>query len=97
MFRKGEYIVTLKVVGTTYNCARTNFCFKQRIDSRYIQPAVDLQGATDNGHAVMSYDKRGLLEDWRYATDHEIRVYESLGEPYNTSKISQKTENYEIY
>jgi hypothetical protein len=97
MFREGEYIVTLKVDGTNHNCARTDFCFKQRLDSSYLRPVVDLQGDIDNGHSAMSYDRQKWLIDWRYATDYEIEVYESLFKPYDTSKINQKTENYKIY
>lgn len=89
MFYKGDYIVTLDVLDG-YNCARKNYCFKQRIDNKAIYPEVDLQGSRENGHAVMSFDKNEYLKDWRYATPEEIAEYERIGKPYDVTTLHKQ-------
>jgi len=92
MFRKGDYIVTLKVKNDYgYNCARDNYCFKIRINHKGIYPEIDLLGNTLNGHDVMSFDKKGLLTDWRYATSEEIAEYDRLGKPFDVTTMNMKT------
>lgn len=90
-FKKGDYIVTLKVDGINYNCARNNYCFKQRIDSSSMAPVKDLSNSTTNSHIVMASDKKQKLEDWRYATEAEIKEYDRLGKPYDVTVISGET------
>ena len=86
MFKKGDYIVTLKVHDWyDDNCAKDNYCFKQRIDSYYINPEIDLKGTKYNGHQVMSSDKSGRLLDWRYATEEEIEEYERFEVPFDVT------------
>jgi len=86
MFKEGNYIVTLKVRDWyDDNCAKDNYCFKQRIDSYYINPEIDLKGAKDNGHQVMTSDKSKRLLDWRYATEEEIEEYERFGGPFDVT------------
>jgi hypothetical protein len=93
MFKKGDYIVTLKVTEQYYNCARNNFCFKIRETKNCIYPEVDMEGNTDNGHVIMSFDKRSSLKDWRYATTQEIAEYDRIGKPYDVTTITIKTLN----
>lgn len=91
MFKKGDYIVTLKVIDwSSDNCAKDNYCFKQRIDAKSMNPEIDLSGSEDNWHSVMSFNKKGRLLDWRYATLEEIVEYDRLGKPYDVSTL--KTE-----
>ena len=93
MFREGDYIVTLKVKNWNKdNCAKDNYCFKQRLDSNAIFPVLDLLGSKNNGHDVMSFNKQQRLLDWRYATPDEIEEYDRLGKPYDvtTLKTPQK-------
>lgn len=92
MFYEGDYIVTLDVEGGDWNCARKNYCFKQRITNKGIYPTVDLQGSIDNGHNVMSFDKKQWLKDWRYATPEEEAEYERVGKPYNVTTLQKKEE-----
>jgi hypothetical protein len=97
MFKKGDYIVTLKVLKGDYNCARDNYCFKQRINNKSIYPEVDLRGSKDNGHNIMSFDKQGYLKDWRYATPQEIKEYDRIGKPYDITTLIPKKIKYKIY
>jgi len=100
MFKKNDYIVTLKLKDSydKYNCARVNYCFKQRIDNGGIYPVIDLSGSGQNGHAVMSFDKEKFLKDWRYATQQEIAKYNELGKPFDVTTITNpETPQYEIY
>lgn len=94
MFYEGDYIVTLDVEGGDWNCARKNYCFKQRLDNKGIYPAIDLKGSTGNGHTVMSFDKKEYLKDWRYATPEEAAEYERIGKPYDVTTL-QKKEAYD--
>jgi len=98
MFKKDDYIVTLKLKDEFdgYNCARTNYCFKQRIDNYGIYPVIDMSGTNTNGHEVMSFDKSKFLKDWRYATPQEIAKYDELGKPFDVTKQNYEP-NYEIY
>ena len=91
-FKKGDYIVTLKVQDDSmiFNCARNNYCFKQREDCDYISPVLDLSGDKYNAHGVMSFDKKGYLQNWRYATLEEIAEYNRLGKPYEVTKLNKK-------
>jgi len=96
IFYKGDYIVTLDVEDG-YNCARRNYCFKQRVDFKGIYPAVDLKGSTGNGHGAMSFDKKELLKDWRYATKEEADEYERIGKPYDVTTLKSKEESIPEY
>lgn len=90
-FKEGDYIVTLDVEDG-YNCARNNYCFKQRRNDTGIYPVVDLKGNKTNGHAVMSFDKKEFLKDWRYATPEEIAEYDRIGKPYDVTTLHNKKE-----
>lgn len=88
-FKKGDYIVTLEVL-CEGNCAKENYCFKQRLDDVSIYPEVDLSGSTQNGHRIMRFDKDGWLKNWRYATLQEIAEYNRINKPFDVSKINQE-------
>jgi hypothetical protein len=96
IFHKGDYIVTLDVEDG-YNCAKRNYCFKQRVDYTGIYPAVDLKGSTGNGHGAMSFDKKELLKDWRYATKEEADEYERIGKPYDVTTLKSKEKSIPEY
>lgn len=91
MFKKGDYIVTLKVQdnSTHFNCGRNNYCFKQKVDNEGIYPEVDLQGNSQNGHNMMSFDKKSWLKNWRYATFQEIVEYDRLGKPFDVTTLDR--------
>ena len=96
MFYKGDYIVTLDVEDG-YNCAKRNYCFKQRANNKGIYPAVDLKGCRGNGHGAMSFDKKEYLKDWRYATPEEAAEYERIGQPYDVTTLQKKEESIPEY
>jgi hypothetical protein len=94
-FKKGDYIVTLKnnlrsnFIGTS--CAKENYCFKQRINSYYISPVLDLAGSRENGNSNLQFDKSDdMLKDWRYATPEEIAEYDRLGKPYDVTTLAKE-------
>lgn len=89
MFKKGDYIVTLKVAYQHYNCARDNYCFKIRETLNSIYPEVDMMGSKSNGHTILTFDKKRSLIDWRYATQQEIEEYDKLGKPYDVTTLSK--------
>jgi hypothetical protein len=95
MFRKGDYIVTLKVPNG-YNCAKKNYCFKIRIDHKGIYPEIDLKGSKSNGHDILSFDKKESLLDWRYATPEEIAEYDRLDKPYDVTTLNTKTKSTDM-
>lgn len=95
MFKKGNYIVTLKGKFGG-NCAKENYCFKQRINSNAIFPERDLSGNDSNGHAVMTFDKKEWLEDWRYATKEEIEHYNKINKPYDINTLPKKLNKEEL-
>lgn len=90
-FKKGDYIVTLNVENG-YNCAKRNYCFKQRVNSTGMAPEVDLKGSTTNSHGAMSFGKAQLLKNWRYATPEEIAEYDRIGKPYDVTTLQKKEE-----
>lgn len=94
-FKKGDYIVTLKG-NFGGNCAKENYCFKQRINHTGIRPEVDLNNNLKNGHDVMSFDKKERLYDWRYATAEEITEYNLRGKPYDVTTLTTKQYDYEV-
>jgi len=89
MFYAGDYIVTLDVEDGC-NCARKNYCFKQRVNLTGMAPEVDLKGSTSNSHGVMSFGKKEWLKDWRYATPEEAAEYERIGKPYDVTTLQKK-------
>ena len=94
MFKKGDYIVTLRhTIGT--DCAKPNFIFKQREKSDYINPCCDITGNKINGNSRLTFDKRDCLKEWRYATSHEIKEYDRLNKPFDVTEL--KPETYEIF
>jgi len=96
MFYEGDYIVTLDVENG-WNCAKKNYCFKQRMNFTGMAPAVDLNGSTSNSHSVMSFDKKQCLKDWRYATPEEAAEYERIGRPYDVTTLQKKEESIPEY
>jgi hypothetical protein len=96
MFYEGDYIVTLDVQDG-WNCARKNYCFKQRVGNKGMAPAVDLNGSTSNSHSIMSFNKTQYLKDWRYATPEEAAEYERIGQPYDVTTLQKKEESIPEY
>lgn len=92
MFKKGDYIVTLKVSTNASRCGKDNYCFKQREDNRSIHPEIDLGGSKHNGNNTLSFDKQYKLEDWRYATKEEIAEYDRLDKPFDVTTLKNSKE-----
>lgn len=95
MFKKNDYIVTLKHSITNTECAKENYCFKQRMNEDYICPIIDLSGYSSNSNSLLTFDKEECLLDWRYATEREIIEYNRIGKPYDVTTISEKI--YELW
>jgi len=86
--KQGSYIVTLKFQGGFVgNCGKENYCFKQKCDDEYMAPVLDLQGNTRNSHSILSFDCKGWLLEWRYATGEEAAEYDRLGKPYDVTTL----------
>lgn len=91
-FKEGDYIVTLDVTITTH-CAKNNYCFKQKHNSTYIMPSVDLKGSGSNSNTELTFNKNKGLKDWRYATSDEIAEYNVLGKPYDVTTLNVKKDD----
>ena len=83
-FIKNDYIVVLDTVSN--GTFKVGYCFKQREDNDYIRPYLDAIGQDNNGTTYISFHK---TDRWRKATRAEIKRYNALGKPYDTS-ISEK-------
>jgi len=90
-FKKGDYIVVLKLGSVTTACAKENYCFKQREDHECLSPACDLEGDTKNANLTLTFDKSYKLEDWRYATKEEIEKYNEIDKPYDVTTLNKST------
>lgn len=89
-FKKGDYIVTLSGNFNNTSCAKENYVFKQRVAEKSIEPCCDLQGDVENNNLGLTFDKKGNLKDWRYATPEEIAEYDRLGKPYDVTTLTKK-------
>lgn len=79
---EGSYIVVLKLLeNITTNCAKENYIFQQRVTCGSIRPIIDLGGSRTNGNENLSFDKLNFLQEWRYATKEEIKLYKKVGKP----------------
>lgn len=100
MFKKDDYIVTLKVdprINT--DCAKDNYIFRQEKDADSLQLTKDLKGVR-NGNDTLRADKTNYLKDWRYATAQEIAEYDRLGKPYDVTTLIGRdviVSDYEIW
>jgi len=86
--KEGNYIVTLEVDGSSFSCGKDNYCFKLSRTDKGLYPCVDINGSTGNGHTAMSWDLKGFLKKWRYATPAEIKIYDILLKPFDVNKDS---------
>jgi hypothetical protein len=91
MFKQNDYIVTLKVdTNFPTDCARDNWCFKQKYNKDYIQPCINLLGNTDSFNGNLLFNKSKKLKDWRFATPEEIAEYDRLGKPFDVTTLKPK-------
>ena len=90
-FKKGDYIVVLKLGSVTTACAKENYCFKQREDDECLSPVCDLDGDKSNANQTLTFDKSDRLLDWRYATKEEIAKYNKIGKPYDVTILNKST------
>jgi hypothetical protein len=90
MFKKGDYIVLL--AGITDNDWQLNYCYKQRVDSRFINVEKDCS-QDKNGWGVHPFHK--IKNDWRYATPEETAEYNRLDKPFDVTILDKKY-NYEV-
>jgi hypothetical protein len=93
-FKEGDYIVVLKLGSITTDCAKENYCFKQREDDEWLTPVRDLIGCGNNANRTLKFDKSDKLLDWRYATDEEITEYDDIGEPYEVTPVDSLPPQY---
>lgn len=87
----GSYIVTTKVTSEPTQCAKQNYCFKQKTTSKGMHPECDLVGSTNNANYTFSFDRKENLLDWRFATPTEIKEYDRIGKPYDVTTIKGVT------
>ena len=93
-FKEDDYIVVLKLGSITTDCAKENYCFKQREDDECLTPVCDLVGCRNNANRTLKFDKSDKLLDWRYATDKEIIEYDNIGKPYEVTPIDGLPQQY---
>lgn len=78
-FKVNDYIVvcinTEKWADDTWN----NVCFKQRCNSYFLNPLLDLEGSSSNGWNIINF--KSIY--WRYATEQEIQYYNEIEKPFN--------------
>lgn len=85
-FKKDDYIVLLY---GNLDSFKKDYIFKQREDSRYLQPWCDCNGSISNGWGSIEYKGK---KDWRYATKEEIAEYDRLGKPFDVTTLKSKDE-----
>ena len=90
-FKKGDYIVVLKLGSVSTACAKENYCFKQRRNDECLSPACDLDGGTNNSNQALTFNKSNRILDWRYATKEEIAKYNKIGKPYDVTTLNKST------
>lgn len=90
ILEKGTYWVCLDIGKFRTYCAKENYCFKQRVDSRYSQPVKDLQLHKSNGNTQITFDLTKELKQYRLATVEEIAEYKRRGEPFDVTELSQE-------
>ena len=87
MLKKDDYIVVLKDSSPENNWK--NFVIKQIKNYNAIMPVVTPLGR-DNSDCDQSYSYFTEKDDvWRYATYEEIKEYERIGGPFDTSKFEK--------
>jgi hypothetical protein len=89
MFKKGDYIVLLKSEENRYDndeAFPVNYCYKQRENSLFIEPELDLKGSKTNGWVIHPFNK-SKDNDWRYATPKEKAHYDLIGKPFNVNSL----------
>lgn len=86
-FKKGEYIVITDKFDSWVKDFISNYIYKQRKDSTYLQPEYDSLDSITNGWAKYT---RNNSHNWRYATQEEINEYERRGKPYDVTELQKK-------
>lgn len=105
-FKKGDYIVFTE--STLWSKAfPKNYIFKQRINSKYLEPELDANGYSTNGWKYYrNFDKNfqnnpRYKTNWRYGTKEEIAEYDRIGRSYciddlNKVSVNSNDYNYEV-
>jgi hypothetical protein len=89
MFKKGDYIVL--TAGNECAEFKNQHIFKQAKDHDFLSVEKDLLG-DKNGWAHYQFKKKTLYAgEWRYATQHEILLYDTFDRPVHT-KITVEAE-----
>ena len=86
-FKKGEYIVITDKFDSWVKDFISNYIYKQRKDSTYLQPEYDSSNSRSNGWIKYT---RNNSHNWRYATQEEIDEYERRGKPYDVTELQKK-------
>lgn len=94
MFKKGDYIVSIKGISPKNDAFPINHIFKQRVDYYYITVEADANGIK-NGWILRPFDK-SQGHDWRYATPEEIAEYDRLGKPFDVTTLKQSKPQNEV-
>lgn len=93
-FKKGDYIVFTESKLWSDSFPK-NYIFKQRINSKYLNPELDANGCDWNSwESYRNFNKnfKNNLEyktNWRYGTKEEIAEYNKLGEPYCVDDLNK--------
>ena len=86
-FKKGEYIVIIKMIESYSKDFTSNYIYKQREDYKHLRSELDNYGSTTNGWETIG---KKDSHTWRYATQEEIDEYERRGKPYNVTELQKK-------
>lgn len=91
MFIKNDYLV-ITCDSSFENQYVTNYCYKQRENSSYLQSFLDNDGRFNNGWDTVNFFNENT---WRYATKQEVVEYDLRGCPYNTAELNKKEEKFD--
>ncbi len=87
VFKKGEYIVIIKIIKSYSKDFTSNYIYKQKEDYKYLRSELDNYGSTTNGWEIIG---KKDSHTWRYATQEEIDEYERRGKPYDVTELQKK-------
>lgn len=82
MFKKGDYIVITKDVGSS--SFKYNYCYKQRENYHYLRSELDSYSHEYNELCVISSK---CNSNWRYATKEEENEYNRLNKPFDVTTL----------
>ena len=91
-FKKGDYIVLIslpihktKELDGYHIQYPKNYIFKQHGTGIFLASELDAKNNRGNGYDCYRYPQ----DNWRYATQEEIKEYDRLEEPYDVTELKQ--------